>query len=389
MRRTAVFFLMFGSMQLFAQEGLESLNRLSEIILINQSQQFIPQTRFEILEYYRSNGDMQFEELLDSIEFFVWKETDQDFEKRRVSKRFYDSNNELIHIQKDSIINNEFTTVEEEIYIREADSLVKFTTKFGELSEKIVWQLDNNNPKKETKYFFENDLWNIQSKIIRNYFPNGQMQSTYYLDMNLDTIEEVLYLLNPYLQREIRLSPTDTILNLLNNPNSGVLSLRNLEDKTEVFGNLNSGGGEITFNTYEVIGEWKILIPYAKLEVSFNPVNNLKEITYLETNNNGITYQPVWKKIFYWQFTTAPIISYQEKIAKVFPNPVKNLLYFQGINKEELYNCKVQIIDGNGRCVLLETLQSSLDISELPPGIYFYKIYKKNELFQSGKVVKM
>ncbi|MCB9002387.1 MAG: T9SS type A sorting domain-containing protein [Bacteroidales bacterium] len=73
---------------------------------------------------------------------------------------------------------------------------------------------------------------------------------------------------------------------------------------------------------------------------------------------------------------------------KAFPNPTNGKIFF---NFPEKYNSnlKVEIIDINGRTVLTKfPINGQIDITNNESGTYVYKVYHKNELISSGKLIK-
>ena len=78
---------------------------------------------------------------------------------------------------------------------------------------------------------------------------------------------------------------------------------------------------------------------------------------------------------------------------KIYPNPAKEELSVKYIllNKED---AEMQIVDVMGRVVISKQLpfekqkETTIDISQLPPGVYAYKVVQGNLLLTFGKVVK-
>ncbi|MBK9590087.1 MAG: T9SS type A sorting domain-containing protein [Crocinitomicaceae bacterium] len=66
---------------------------------------------------------------------------------------------------------------------------------------------------------------------------------------------------------------------------------------------------------------------------------------------------------------------------KVYPNPVQEIIYFEGFGDEE-----VQLFDATGKLIfILEPKESngSVNVSSLQPGVYYYRSKSV-----SGKFVK-
>jgi Secretion system C-terminal sorting domain len=73
-------------------------------------------------------------------------------------------------------------------------------------------------------------------------------------------------------------------------------------------------------------------------------------------------------------------------VVKVYPNPAKGMIYFEGPVNAEM-TC--QLFSMNGQVVTAKALtgKDALDVSSLPQGLYFYAIYDKSgNTVQSGKV---
>lgn len=90
---------------------------------------------------------------------------------------------------------------------------------------------------------------------------------------------------------------------------------------------------------------------------------------------SGITYYR-FKQIDYdgnFSYSNIVSISYAGRGIRVYPNPVKNTLYFSDLNGENIQN--IIIYDQTGRQVMeANEVNHSIDISALPTGIYMLKI---------------
>lgn len=64
------------------------------------------------------------------------------------------------------------------------------------------------------------------------------------------------------------------------------------------------------------------------------------------------------------------VISFNQDLFKIFPNPTKDKLYIQGISNTS----KVSIYNVLGKLVLSETTKSEIDVDNLQSGIYIIKI---------------
>jgi peptidyl-prolyl cis-trans isomerase B (cyclophilin B) len=122
-------------------------------------------------------------------------------------------------------------------------------------------------------------------------------------------------------------------------------------------------------------------------------IKNLKGYsTYywrVKTNNGG-HFSP-WSQT--WKFTTAPeiidetglvTISPEHKI-KIFPNPSTDKFYFENLNSAD----KIEIFDVSGKKILnAVALETSLeiDLSKQAKGIYTYRIVRRQNQLQQGKL---
>jgi para-nitrobenzyl esterase len=68
----------------------------------------------------------------------------------------------------------------------------------------------------------------------------------------------------------------------------------------------------------------------------------------------------------------------------VYPNPVTDVLYLEGVNTQ---NFSIEIFDIAGRCVSAIENQQSVDVSELPEGVYIISVFD-NQTVRRGKFVK-
>ena len=69
----------------------------------------------------------------------------------------------------------------------------------------------------------------------------------------------------------------------------------------------------------------------------------------------------------------------------VYPNPASNTLNFSEID----FKAQVQLFNTQGQLVLNTTQTQNIDVSQLPSGLYFYKITNtQNQAVAQGKIVK-
>lgn len=86
------------------------------------------------------------------------------------------------------------------------------------------------------------------------------------------------------------------------------------------------------------------------------------------------------------------VTDHQEPIEPwiIFPNPSST--YFSLVSKQNFSNAThIELLNSSGKVVLEQAIEGSeikIDVQQLPQGIYLYKIHSKNQILQSGKVVK-
>ena len=128
--------------------------------------------------------------------------------------------------------------------------------------------------------------------------------------------------------------------------------------------------------------------------------------TYSETDTKlvreGIMYEydtnfNTWNELegeefkSYWYYTKSSSLStnsVEQKSFSIYPNPTTRFLK---INSLELFtNPTIELYDLKGSRILSKPFKNdeNIDISELKPSIYLYKIIDGNEVKQSGKLIK-
>ena len=72
-----------------------------------------------------------------------------------------------------------------------------------------------------------------------------------------------------------------------------------------------------------------------------------------------------------------------QTLVKVYPNPVKNNLYIDGVQLTGTDQAEIQLYNSLGQLVLKNTLNNgltSIDIGNVNGGSYFYKIMQNNNV---------
>ncbi len=68
----------------------------------------------------------------------------------------------------------------------------------------------------------------------------------------------------------------------------------------------------------------------------------------------------------------------------IFPNPVFDFLTVQGINASDKFTCKIYGIDGKEAISKNELIDNQIDVSLLPPSMYFLFL-RNNTTHQSQR----
>ncbi|MBB3699838.1 T9SS type A sorting domain-containing protein [Flammeovirga yaeyamensis] len=116
-----------------------------------------------------------------------------------------------------------------------------------------------------------------------------------------------------------------------------------------------------------------------------------KQYTFYRFTNNE--FIPIEKEIYSYseikddqeEGGITSTINSIEKDLVIYPNPTSNTLYFK--NSTLGNTSTLQLINTNGTVYSFENVYQGLDISNLPKGIYVYKLIDGNNNFQKGKVI--
>ena len=81
--------------------------------------------------------------------------------------------------------------------------------------------------------------------------------------------------------------------------------------------------------------------------------------------------------------STNGIDSNNDQEMAIYPNPTNGVLYVKSGSSVQ----KIELIDISGNTLISETSSNSIDLSNLPVGVYFLKVYT-NDKVVSKKVVK-
>ena len=147
------------------------------------------------------------------------------------------------------------------------------------------------------------------------------------------------------------------------------------------WGVLNGDVRNVAFITNDGGNTWKFCYDGLNCYNSFWAIDGIDTVYYIAAGN-GIVYRsgiPEW--IYPWDMDETPSVN--EPL--VYPNPVENLLSFDGSEAE-----LVEIFDSNGRKLFSSKIKGhlALDTSQYMPGIYLIQITDKKGCLYVQKVIK-
>ena len=189
----------------------------------------------------------------------------------------------------------------------------------------------------------------------------------------------------------------------------------------------DTNGNQTLLTRYGWDTETDNLIPFSKLESTYDEENYYKQVMYYKWYKGLGLYKQSFKKEYdviidtdtkrvregllfvydtnfnqwntlneekyksYWYYTKTSTLSSQslnKNTSLIFPNPTSKFL--KVILSEELSEPLLEIFDATGKKVLSKELLSdeSIDVSALTPALYFYKIKDGKVLKKSGKIIK-
>jgi hypothetical protein len=128
---------------------------------------------------------------------------------------------------------------------------------------------------------------------------------------------------------------------------------------------------------------------YDDLILPWMPWNGDEALDYnhmLMSVVNSAYSSPKDKTTYYYSDNTFSIDDIDFSKVTVFPNPASAQVTFTwGSNWQQLY---LEIFDVNGRIVLGKSIsnKSTISVSQLPRGIYFYKLSERNTIVFKGKL---
>ncbi len=85
-----------------------------------------------------------------------------------------------------------------------------------------------------------------------------------------------------------------------------------------------------------------------------------------------------------------PVTGKRQDVAKVYPNPTRELITVEFLEETELENCFIEFYSVHGQKQLIKEihyLNQNISVGELPIGIHFYRIINNSSIIQTGKLV--
>lgn len=111
----------------------------------------------------------------------------------------------------------------------------------------------------------------------------------------------------------------------------------------------------------------------------------LETVTEYEFDDNQNNYALVDEHDYYYSLTTITSKSQKSLSSNtpvLYPNPVKDMIYVQGITEGT-----ITIFNAQGQTVYEGTIKSNINVGFLPTGLYTYQLQSQNQIF-TGKIVK-
>ena len=161
------------------------------------------------------------------------------------------------------------------------------------------------------------------------------------------------------------------------NWDDGIQDWITLSEQTSIFNDDSSTkwwGKSWDVSSNDWIGFWS---HENTLNTEFNVV---MKYAYSSKNSDGEEWNLNTVKYYYYNginvFQKAPVLP--EKQFAIYPNPANNFIF---ITKKNPANIKLQVYNLTGQLIMnrnLTELQNTINITELDPGQYIFKIYDKN-----------
>lgn len=132
---------------------------------------------------------------------------------------------------------------------------------------------------------------------------------------------------------------------------------------------------------FEVVG---------KVDGAGNSNHQLDYEFYDESPLLGVSYYRLKQTDFDGEYSYSDIesVTFEEDTIQVYPNPVvsgSEINFDLTLDKENPY--QIEFLDLNGKIISAEELNSNTHSIDLPKGIYLLRIYNKNNIFHTGKII--
>lgn len=128
------------------------------------------------------------------------------------------------------------------------------------------------------------------------------------------------------------------------------------------------------------------------MNIGFDKVNNSKQ--YLFYNVDGIWNNSAFDGSVLMRpvFGSKKVVGINETANTLqkmrhFPNPASQLIHFETIPNSGFIPVKITLFELTGRAVIVTDFNSTLDISQTPPGIYLLHIEGKDKTIYTSKIV--
>jgi len=141
--------------------------------------------------------------------------------------------------------------------------------------------------------------------------------------------------------------------------------------------------GKLLELIYTIINEEK-----EKHDYTYYEHDNIEEELISQWNYSSQSWED-WHDRYIWYYTlqeVADISDNKNTFFKVFPNPVENVLQFQTEKDVQIDQLSIYNTQGKEICYKTRLENNKLDISDLPTGVYIYKIQSQTTV-QTGKIV--
>ncbi|MBK8627736.1 MAG: T9SS type A sorting domain-containing protein [Saprospiraceae bacterium] len=122
-----------------------------------------------------------------------------------------------------------------------------------------------------------------------------------------------------------------------------------------------------------------------------NQVKQKSPLSYYTSCQNGFIYIVCQNNVQVVYSNCAQETENRKEVTTkidVYPNPSQGVLNFNNLEKGKIY--QVEVVNTVGKSILFTKInENQIDIQQLPPGIYFFKIIANQEKVYSSKFIKI